>query len=84
MGTGGDAGFCFMTLLFAGVDGRDVEATEEAFAEEVLASLTFQDVGCDSGTSRFTGVIGRRRALFSPLRCDRATIDTAVAGAVLV
>lgn len=67
-GIGTGTGFCFMVLLFAGVDGREVEATEEAFAEEALASLAFQDVGCDSVTSGVTGVTGRRRGPFSPLR----------------
>jgi len=71
---GGDAGFCLVLLLFAGVDGRDEDATEEAFAEGPLASLVLQVVGSASGISGVAGVTARGRVPLSPRRVDRAPI----------
>ena len=58
-GIGGDASFCLTALEFAGVDGREEDATEEALAEGPLASLVFQDVGSASEISGVDGVAGR-------------------------
>jgi hypothetical protein len=73
-GTGieGDAGFCLVALLFAGVDGREEDAAEDAFAVRPLASLVFQDVGSASGISGVDGVAGRGRVPLSPRRAERA------------
>jgi hypothetical protein len=75
-GTGiyGDAGFCRVALVFAGVDGREEDATEEAFAERPLASLVFQDVGSASEISGVDGVTGRGRVPLSPRRVDRTAV----------
>jgi hypothetical protein len=77
-GTGidGDPCFCLENLLFAGVDGRDVDEAEEAFAEGPFASLPFQDVGNASGISGVAGVTGRGRGPFS-LRVDRTVVAAA-------
>lgn len=74
-GTDGDAGFCLVALLIAGVDGREEDATEEAFAERPLASLVFQDVGSASAISGVDGVIGRGRVPLSPRRAERTAAD---------
>jgi hypothetical protein len=78
IGIDGDACFCLAGLLFAGVDGREEDATEDAFAETPLASL-FQNVGSASGISGVDGVTGRGRVPLSPRRVDR----TATPGVVL-
>jgi hypothetical protein len=62
--------FCLVGLLFAGVDGREEDATEDAFAETPLVSL-FQNVGSPSGISGVDGVTGRGRVPLSPRRVDR-------------
>jgi len=66
-----DACFCLVGLLFAGVDGREEDATEDAFAETPLVSLVFQNVGSASGISGVDGVTGRGRVPLSPRRVDR-------------
>ena len=38
-GIDGDARFCLVALLFAGVDGREDDPIEEAFADGPLVSL---------------------------------------------
>lgn len=84
-GTGidGDAGFCLVALLFAGVDGREEDATEEAFTEGPLTSLVFQDVGSASGISGVDGVTGRGRVPLSPRRVDRTAVAPIAPGVML-
>jgi hypothetical protein len=84
-GTGidGDACFCLAGLLFAGVDGREEDATDDAFAEIPLASLIFQNVGNASGISGVDGVTGRGRVPLSPRRVDRTAEAPIAPGAVL-
>lgn len=84
-GTGidGDACFCLAGLLFAGVDGREEDATEDAFAEIPLASLVFQNVGNASVISGVDGVTGRGRVPLSPRRVDRAAEAPIAPGAAL-
>lgn len=84
-GTGidGDACFCLVGLLFAGVDGREEDATEDAFAGTPLASLVFQKVGCASEISGVDGVTGRGRAPLSPRRVDRTAEAPIAPSAVL-
>lgn len=87
-GTGidGDACFCLVGLLFAGVDGREEDATEDAFAETPLASrasLVFQNVGRASRISGVDGVTGRGRVPLSPRRVDRTAEAPIAPGAVL-
>jgi hypothetical protein len=79
----GDAGFCLAALLFAGVDGREEDATEEAFAESPFESLVFQDVGSASGISGVDGVTGRGRAPLSPRRVDRTAVAPIAPGVML-
>jgi hypothetical protein len=67
----GDACFCLVGLLFAGVDGREEDATEDAFADAPLVSLVFQDA---SGISGVDGVTGRGRLPLSPRRVDRVAV----------
>lgn len=76
IGIDGDPCFCLVTLLFAGVDGRDVDETEEAFAEGPFPSLPFQDAGNASGISGVAGVTGRGRGPFSR-RVDRIVVAAA-------
>ena len=80
-GTGidGDACFCLVGLLFAGVDGREEDATEDAFAETPLASLVFQNVGSASGISGVDGVTGRGRVPLSPPRRVDRTVKAPIA-----
>ncbi len=84
-GTGidGDNCFCLVGLLFAGVDGREEDATEDAFTVAPLASLIFQGVGTASGISGVDGVIGRLRVLLSPRRVDRIVEAPIAPSAVL-
>jgi len=84
-GTGidGDAGFCLVALLFAGVDGREEDATEEAFIEGPLTSLVFQDVGSASGISGVDGVTGRGRMPLSPRRVNRTAVGPIAPGVML-
>jgi hypothetical protein len=83
IGMDGDACFCLEALLLAGVDGREVDEVEEAFAEGPFASLAFQDIGNASEVSGVAGVTGRGRAPFSPLRVDRTVEAATDDGAVL-
>ena len=76
----GDACFCLVGLLFAGVDGREEDATEDAFADAPLVSLVLQDA---SGISGVDGVTGRGRVPLSPRRVDRVAVAPIPPGAVL-
>lgn len=84
-GTGidGDACFCLVGLLFAGVEGREDDATEDAFAETPLVSLILQNVGSASGISGVDGVTGRGRVPLSPRRVDRTAEAPIAPGAEL-
>ena len=83
-GTDGDACLCLGALLFAGVDGREEDPTEEAFAEGPLVSLDFQDVGNASGISGVAGVTGRGRVALSPRRVDLTAVAPIAPGPMLV
>ena len=83
-GIDGDACLCLVALLFAGVDGREENPTEEPFADGPLVSLDFQDVGSDSGISGVAGVTGRGRVALSPRRVDRPAEVPIAPGPVLV
>ena len=69
-GIDGDLCLCLVVLLFAGVDGREEDPIEEAFAVGPLVSLDLY-VGSASGISGVAGVTGRGRVFFSPRRVDR-------------
>lgn len=85
-GTGkdGDACFCRVALLFAGVDGREEEGFEEDFAEGPFPSLVFQDVASTSEISGVAGVTGRGRVPLSPRRVDRPGVVPVAVDAILV
>jgi hypothetical protein len=83
-GIDGDVCLCRVALLFAGVDGREADPTEEAFAEGPLVSLDFQDVGSTSGISGVAGVMGRGRVALSPRRVDRTAEAPIAPGPKLV
>jgi hypothetical protein len=83
-GIDGDACLCLVALLFAGVDGREEDPTEEAFAEGPLVSLNFQEVGSASGISGVAGVTGRGRVALSPRRVDRTAAAPMAPGPMLV
>jgi hypothetical protein len=83
-GIDGDACLRLEALLFAGVDGREEDPTDEAFVEGPLVSLAFQDVGSASGISGVAGVTGRGRVVLSPRRVDRTAAAPIAPGPMLV